>query len=791
MNSMTIRKHAPPEAYRDSYLYPISLLEPLTPEEARDMAAGGEVFRKKHPLAKLFPDPFFSAPTQPPSRFLGDLRIVAPGDAVSQSVASKLSSTLREKFGCNVAVIADDASESALTAPGPLLLLGGANRNHRSMEIAKKYQVCAFSSANPGAGGWAITTHGELEAGVSWRTILAFDASTAEHALAAFLERGIVSMPVPRLAWLHHVSPGPELRAALPDFDTWLRQRKSNLPLLQTWLASDRSRPYREIFVELLTMDYPDSLPFSSILIDLPASCLRYYELTGDERALDVFREMLWGFWNYLQTENPRIYISDMDFRLGLVCNYWNWVLHHPSFTAEEHANFQLLFLATTRMVNDYFEIMWRHKPAPFNHQTHKARTLLCNWRFFKRWNVPDLPQWKENADFIFEQANLSAFKFREDAGGYEAYVPEHLLSWREITHQSVPVELQDSMLKFAQREWAMRDNFFYPVDYGDTEPVLSRKRPFEVSPWLTQDTPEQQEMKDLESSCNGIFPLNIPADSSRIFAGLHQDDPAKTFPVSVFAGWTRLPLDSSFAKAYSAQGPEEEFFDKLVWRSGWKPDSGYVALQGLGKGTNKPFPSHAHHETNSIIRLNLGGRIWLINNGYGKKAGNLSPSDLFTTRQVGPEDHNTLVVRSSGQPVPPPLNALLKHLHQGPIPVSVTDLAHYGGVNWRRHLVVLPSLGFIVIDDVVHETESPKASLELQWNVLGELIKSSKAPASTKTAFNWRSNLLEPQSPSGRRVPSSHGETRFSPAIIRIQQCLPSSSFSFRSGRKRNMSAL
>ncbi len=588
------------------------------------------------------------------------------------------------------------------------------------MEIAKKYPVCAFSSSNPSAGGWAITTHAELEVGVSWRTILTFDSATADQAVTAFLERAVVSTPDPHLTWVHHVSPGQELRTALPDFEDWLRLRKSSMPLLQAWLDSERPRPYRDLFFDLLTMDYPDGLPYSATLIDFPSACLRYYEFTGDLRALDVFREMLWGFWNYLQSENPQIYIADMDFRLGLICNYWNWISHHPSFTAEEHANFRLLFLATTRMVNDYFEILWRHRPAPFNHQTHTARTLLCGLRYFQRWNPPDLARWKENAEFIFQQADLGAFKFREDAAGYEAYVPEHLLSWREITHQPVPTEMEGGILRFAHLEWAMRDNFFFPVDYGDTEPVLPRTRPFEVSPWLTRDTPEQREMKDLESSCGGLFPLNIPSTTTRIYGGFHQDDLARTFPESVFTGWTRLPLDLSFARTYAAQGPEEEFFDKLVWRSGWKPESGYLALQGIGKGPNKLCVSHAHHKANSILRMNLGGRIWLINNGYGKKAGPLTPGEAFSTRQQGPEDHNTLIVRAAGQPALPPVNALLRHLSAGAVSASVTDLVDYGGVDWRRHLIVLPSVGFIFVDDVVRK--SPEATIELQWNTVGEL---------------------------------------------------------------------
>lgn len=732
---MIIRKHAPPEAYRDSYLYPINLFEPLDYEEIKDMGKGNEIFRKNHPLTKLFPDPFFAAGDKPPSCSLQNLSIVAPDHEMFQQAAMQLSATLRDKYGCNVPILAEDDPASSLSATGPLLLFGGANRNRRSMEIAKKYQVGAFSSSSPGVGGWAITTHEELEDGVSWRTILTFDASTADEALATFVNRAIISSANSRLAWQHHVSPGQELMAALPDFDTWLRLSKSNMPLIQTWLTSDRSRPFREVFFEATTMDYPDGYPWTATLVDIPIACLRFYELTGDEQALDVFREMLWGFWNYLQSENPQMYIADMDFRLGLIYNYWNWISHHPSFTAEEHTNFRLLFLATTRMVNDYFEIMWKHRPAPFNHQTHKARTLLCGWRYFRRWNVPDLAQWKDNAESIFHQVDLGASKFREDAAGYERFVPEHLLNWREITNQSIPEEMQNGMLRFTQRDWAMRDNFMYPVDYGDAEPVFARVRPFEVSPWLTLDTPEQLEMKALESSCSGLFPLTIPAGGFQIFVALHQENPQKSFPETIFTGWMLLPLDPSFAETYSIQGPEDELFDKLVWRSGWKADSSYLALQGLGKGPDKKLAiSHAHHEANSILRMNLGGRIWLINNGYGKKANPASPADAISTRQIGPEDHNTLIVRTSGIPVLPPMRSLLKHFDETPIPVSVSELSGYGEVNWRRYLIVLPGMGFIIIDDVLKTENNPETTVELQWNALGELTEGEKETVLTQS---------------------------------------------------------
>lgn len=719
---MTIRKQIPSEGYRGAYELPLPLFEPLTSEQTAAIERGAKFFEKAFPGVRLFPDPFFEGIRSLPALMLHDLQIVVGDDPCSRKTAEVLASLIEKNWAINPLILSDQDIRSSLQSAGPLLLVGGVESNARSLEIAKKYQVGSFCSETPGAGGWGITTHRELEAGVSLRYILVCDESTREEAIGAFLSEALSADAQPMLKWAHRISPGAGVRQALPSFEAWIGTRKSLLPRLQKWLDSDRAQPYREVFVETLTGDLKDRRALTVNLMDMGVSALRFYKITGDEKGLDLFLEMLRGYWEYLHTPNPDVYVSDLDFRLGLLINEWNWIEHHPSIMPEERINFRKLLLAAMRMVKEYFEENWRHKPAPFNHHTHKVRTLILGWRYFKRWDIPDLAEWKETAEFIFHQTDTAAWKYRENAGGYEPYIPEHTITWCEATHQLIGPSMQNGLLKFAQREWAMRDNFFLLVDYGDTKPTMARSRPLEISPWLTEDTPEQQEMRDIEAACGGIFPLVIPNETSRVFALVHRYSPHRSFPPEVFTGWHRLPLDPAFAEKFGAKGPTEQLFDKLVWRSGWQPESAYIALEGTGKGTPEKKVSHAHHETNSILRMNLGGRIWLVNNGYGHRSGRMSMIEARRSRQFGPEDHNILVVRdpASGEAIAPPFNALCRDVGSAPLPFSVTELAGYGGVNWLRYLIVLPGCGFLFIDDVFSTSSTPPAG-ELQWNLLGE----------------------------------------------------------------------
>lgn len=715
---MKTRKHIPQTEYQ-GYTVPFPLFTPLTPEECETVERGAEPFRQQYPETLLFPDPFLLPVRKSAGGQVQDLRIVCGEDAFYCELAGKLAAAFRQTYGVNVAVVSSDEPEAALDAPHPRLYFGGAESNRRSLELARRYQVGVFCSAYPGAGGWGVTTYWELEAGFAPCYVLACDSESGEDALQQVVE-GIASREG-ALRWIHTISPGKDAPAWLQefDFDQWILKFKTPpttpLDLLDEWLETGRKRPYREVFTEFFTRRYDKALPYNAAFLDVGLQGVRCYQMTGSEQALDLFRETLWGFWNYLNTDDPQIYISDMDFRVGNLCNYWQWIQHHPSFGDEERFVFDRLFLGVFRMIRDYYCALWTQRPKPFNHQTFKARSLICGWRYFRQRNVPDVGSWKEEADRLFDSVDFQRHKFLENSNGYEAFVPEHTLVWLEVTGQPVAKEWSQSLAEFSLRSWAMRDNFLSPVDYGDVDPELTVVRPpLEVAPWLDGSTPEQRKAMALEAAGNRIFPLLevLPVHG---FSGLRIGKRGQELPPEF--GWIRCAMDPGFASQAALAGDAREQFDKLVWRSGWALESAYVALEGLGTG-NKQM-SHAHHETNGILRMNLGGRIWLVRSGYGKKPnGEIDAGRIFVSRQVGPEEHNMLVVREGEALVIPPANALLKELEVAPLPYALSEVENYGGVKWRRHIVLLGEVGMVVADQVICGNPVP---VELQWNALGK----------------------------------------------------------------------
>jgi len=729
------RKHSREEVYT-GYTQQFPLFEPLTEEEVHDLALGSEEFRCRHPETLLFPDPFLGKRAPETNHPLSKLRIVVGTQSLLAQTADQLVSTIRGKWGIEVGVVGDSDARALLLSSDPLLLLGGSHENRCSLEIAKKYQTGLFCSDYPGPDGWGLTSHWELEKGIAPCIQLAFDAASRDAAVDAFLANSVLDGAPPTLRWAHAVAPAPRILRACETRAPWLSSANFQewFPVLRSWVEDGRARPYRVVFQELyenLQRDYPDAtdgkpfgLPYNAIALDLGIDAIRIYQATGQAEAFELFRETLWGYWNYLHSTLPTIYVSDMDFRLSKLCAYWSWIEHSPEITDAERETFPKLLLALTRMVRDYYRNLWKIKNAGVssekytvrhNHQTFKCSGLAQAWRYFARWNFPDRPSWREEADLLFSAIDPAAYKQSENAGNYETFVPEHTLVWAECTNSPIEEARKEALAMFALREWITRDNFFYPLDYGDSDPVLSPSRPFEVSAWIGGTTPIQKRIRLLEGSGKDLFPWRIP-NSVRNFSGLHRSCQAQAFEGE--PGWELMPLDPAFGPKLNLAGAPELRFDKLAWRSGWKTCSSYLALEGIGNET----VSHAHNEANGILRMNFGGRIWAVSNGYGRAA-IADAAKAFSSRQRGPEEHNMIIVRDpeSGKAVLPPVNALLVDHGTSPLPFSLTSVTGYGGVDWLRFVLVLPGGGFVVLDRVVPPTDSPPAQFELQWNLLGE----------------------------------------------------------------------
>ncbi len=717
---------------------PGGLFNELSPAEADDIALGPEAFAGRHPNTRLYPDPFLAPRCRPAAPRIADL-ILAPGDSDHLRVAAdKLAVAVKSACGIEVKVISADQIAGGLRAKAPLVLLGNTSENVLSQAILRRFQLGIFDALFPGRGGWGVTCHGELAPGMSFRYVLSFDESTVDAAIDAFVEGAIRSGEVGRLCWMHAVSPGPKLSKIFPDYEDWLGRRLGplcNLDAVAEWRKTGFSRPYREVFVDVLTKDYPEGVISNGRLIDMGIESLRYYQQIGDVRGLNLFREMLRGFVDYMNSSSPAIYPSDLDFRLGSLCDCWNWFEWHPSVTDEELNDVPKMLLGAMRLVHDYFLERWKYrhlqrKSDPgrrgeldfrHNHQTFPALTLMQGWRYFRRWELAEAEVWQEDSDYIFGVIRPESFKYSENTNSYEVYVAEQYLAWLEVNSRPIPAPFRDALAHFARRQWLMRDNFYQIVDYGDTGlGGLGASRPLIVSPWLLPDNPAHRDVIDLEECTGGLFEPTIAA-ATHGFTGLVMSD--ATNPPAVSGDWDTMPIDPLFAREFNFKGPAEQMFDKVCLRTGWQPDAFYLAMEGVGSGNGI---SHSHHEVNAVVRANFGGRMWLVSNGYGKQIGLNLAAKAFSSRQIGPVDHNMLLLKNDNAdaPVLPPVNALLIDHHKGSVPFVVTEVHDYAGCMWRRHVFVLQASGVVIVDHLVaNPGERLPDQVWLEWNVLGDVI--------------------------------------------------------------------
>jgi hypothetical protein len=129
---------------------------------------------------------------------------------------------------------------------------------------------------------------------------------------------------------------------------------------------------------------------------------------------------------------------------------------------------------------------------------------------------------------------------------------------------------------------------------------------------------------------------------------------------------------------------PQEQCFDKIVFRDSFDPQKQYLIVGGISHGY------HAHPDGNSIIEFTDKGRYCLFDSGY------------FVPDTI---EHNTLVVYRDGLFEPIPRLTGLSAMGDFPdVGITQTYLDGYNGVNWKRNIIWGKERYFLVIDEVEAE---------------------------------------------------------------------------------------
>jgi|GEM_PF-4551863 len=712
---MKLRKHIPRENYKSfTTRYPI--FANLTAQESAVLEKSPEEFGNTFPTTQLFPDPFFQPP--PPQKyFLQDAAIISGEDSQTHETARRLQQSLLQQSGIEIPI--QDSGD--IRDRKPQILIGASHQNAHTLELHKTLQMSGFDRHFPGDNGWGVTTFQGILHDAGPRYVIACNVQNRDAAIDYFARHAVDEN---RLNWLHQVQLDPALPAEYHDFDLWLRRyRRTQEPVTNAWLDSDHAQPYHELFLKVLSPQITEPLIYNAALLDIGLAAIRYYQLTGNARGLELFLEMMRGCLEYHTTEGANVFISDLDFRLGQICAYWSWIEKNPQVKAQERREFSQLMLGMMRMTYDYYMQLWSYRDmnnngALHNHQTFPARTLCYGWRYFSQLGIASAQDWKNDADALFEKLDQSRTKYMENASSYESMVPHHALDWHELTGRKVSEIFQRTLASFAMREWVMRDNFLNRVEYGDCAVTFARTAPFQVALWLQGGNPLFQQIRALEAATAAQFPPQILPAIAGFIGTANAPENAEMDAITI--GWSRLALEPKLGDSYALLGRPEERFDKLAWKSAWADDGAYVAIEGFGNKT----VSHAHNAANSVIRANFGGRIWLVGNGYGKKRNIIGARDAFDSRELGPVDHNMLVMRDAvGEQLLTPMNAVLRDYGEAPLPFSVTLLEDYAGCDWTRHLFILANVGLIAIDRITaRKGKILPETFSLDWNILGEI---------------------------------------------------------------------
>ncbi|MFC1712381.1 hypothetical protein ACFL6S_01865 [Candidatus Poribacteria bacterium] len=644
--------------------------------------------------------------------------VVAPAsEGAANQMAREFVNTVHQQFGFKLTSLEDDAAGLDLLKSQHVIVFGGSHENQFAMDMALRYQACFVDATVPGDDGWIATTHVGLDASGHNVMQIAASPSRRNEALAHILQNVSADDNQVVLRHTHHITPGGKMSEHLPSWEKFVAGLPGSVLRLQGQSVEAPQDPVALAKLLSIGLDSggPDVNIYNVAPIDIAVKSARYYQLSGDLRALQLFRELLFTLTDYyLKTPDGASYPSDLDFRIGYLLLYYSRLEHHQVFSEEDRLILVSLLLSCIRSIYEYTLKCWPinpDEPTRHNHETFAALSLLFAADYFSRYEVPYVKDWRARADLVFSGYLWRRFKQRENANHYEQYAFEHAAVYSAFTGHKLDLFDQDSLRWGAMRQVITTDNFFRPVDYGDAGismksgtndtliTIVSSQQDDPALRWYSHESFERQHHY-----------LPLPLGIRRTYDG-----------ASPQAGvWELLPLDPGFIEQFCPGFPEEYAFDKLVFRTGWSDDDHYVLLEGVG---NQEI-SHSHNELNSITRLNHLGRHWIVSNGYGRLAGMTNVAKSFSTRVRGPEDHNMLVLKHNGQIVRelPVCSALVQHGQVGDLAFATCALLGYAGTDWLRTLLILADR-FVLVIDRIHIAQPGLESGHMEWNCPGKTI--------------------------------------------------------------------
>lgn len=603
------------------------------------------------------------------------------------------------------------------------IVLGGAHESEAVALLCDLYWLDADLRA-PGVGGWLLrTVHNP--AGLGHNVLhLCADENTTDLALDALISslqaspHGCVGVDP-----LMQVHPGTCLRRALGEFADW---QDSFMALASSGMTTEHlaSAPEDmddlEGFMDWLAVGYdsggPEGDRYNRGPMGVAMRAARLYLLSGDRRYLALFKGLVWRLVEYhCNFPGGASYLADYDFEVQSLALYWDLLEEEPVFSDAERLVITNFLLASLRMVDGYRAARWATRPDELrhNHETFPALSLYFGGRYFADYyRLSEAGGWLDTAHQTFSGPIESAAKHLEDANSYQWLVPLHKLVYDTATESDT--YLRNGVLeRIVENVLATTDNLGWPSDFGDAgRPVGGGMLPavlLEHAAGRLHDPGLQWQADRIAAAIPGGR-LVLTGFLGEFFGPKRIEAQAAGPPAPV----TVVALDDHIRQSAAPQFPHKYTFDKLALRDGWDPEGEYLLLDGYSLG------SHFHYDQNAIIRFSSGGRLWLVDNGYGKASGESRAGIAFSNRERGPQDHNTLLVYEDAErlALPNPFSALLANVTAGSLTLVQSAQVGYGPVDWLRTIVWLRGSFFLVVDQV--NVMAPLHELRCQLNMLG-----------------------------------------------------------------------
>jgi hypothetical protein len=624
------------------------------------------------------------------------------------------------------------------------IVLGGAHENVAAALLADRGWLDA-DRRFPGPGGWLLRTVHNV-AGLGHNVLhLVADASTREQALITLQAALTGNSDGVVCGKLDEVHPGPEARDWIGGWEEW--KRRFAEVAFRGRVYEYRDIPDTEEYAGWLATCFDCGGPEGDIYNRGPmrvgAISGRLYRMTGDRRFLELNRWMLLALADYYcNFPGGASYLADYDFDLHETILYWDLLEEEDVFSNEERLLITNFLLASVRMCEGYRQERWpvRGGALRHNHETFPGLSTYMGGRYFgDYYDIPEAEEWIETAQDIFSGAIENRTKHREDANGYQWMVPAHKLAYDALNGED-DLANNGVLDQLARALIATTDNLGHPADFGDAgRPISSgslQASLLEIIAGKLDDTGLQWWSEKLwhanpepASTWIGSF-LGEIRGSCRMSAVEPPDPPVLEV----------IPLEEHIREMAAPQMPRPYVFDKAALRDGHDPQDAYLLLDGYSAG------SHMHYDQNALIRYSAAGRLWIVDNGYGKRSGESAAGKAFSNRELGPQDHNTLLVYDADGSLlrPPPFCALLAAETAGPLTLLQSAIAGHGPTDWLRTIVWIAGAGFLLLDQV--NVTGEVSELRCQLNMLGEVTLDG-ASLTCSQHGRWMHASFEPGS--------------------------------------------